>query len=174
MTKNISPQAEILRQLVINAGGPAEFARTYSQEHADKAIDPTYVSQILNGHRAFGERSRKQMASRAGLPDDYFEIRPITTYPTSSQTACEPRQPAKPRIHALIEKLQQLDENHPAVQAVEWALRDTPAKTSEALAGKEAQTANLQQERMDETKMKRLIGGIGKNGANLKLRKNNG
>lgn len=63
-----------LRRLVDKAGGPAEFARKHSRDDADKLIDPTYVSQILNGHRSFGEKARRNMATRAGLPADYFEV----------------------------------------------------------------------------------------------------
>ena len=44
-----------LRTLVVDAGGPAAFVRAYSQPAADKPIDPTYVSQLLNGKRVFGE-----------------------------------------------------------------------------------------------------------------------
>lgn len=50
-----------LRTLVVDAGGPAAFVRAYSQFAADKPIDPTYVSQLLNGKRVFGEKSAKNM-----------------------------------------------------------------------------------------------------------------
>lgn len=73
MPKPEDPHVEKLERLVTQAGGPAEFARKYSQDGADKPIDPTYVSQILNGHRAFGDKSRRNMAVRAGLRPDYFE-----------------------------------------------------------------------------------------------------
>ena len=56
-----------LRALVGLSGGPAEFCR----QHPD--IDASYVSQILNGHRAFRDRASLNMARRAGLPDRYFE-----------------------------------------------------------------------------------------------------
>ncbi|MDD3884534.1 MAG: hypothetical protein PHW66_06315 [Gallionella sp.] len=63
-----------LRKLVGSAGGPAAFAKSYSQEDADKPIDHTYVSQILNGHRSFGEKAARNMERRAGLPDGYFDL----------------------------------------------------------------------------------------------------
>lgn len=72
MTNDATPIA-LLRRMVSDAGGPAEFARRYSRDDADKPIDPTYVSQILNGHRSFGEKARRNMAERAGLAGDYFE-----------------------------------------------------------------------------------------------------
>lgn len=62
-----------LRELVESAGGPSAFARTYSQKDADKPIDETYISQILNGHRSFGEKAAKNMAERAGLESGYFD-----------------------------------------------------------------------------------------------------
>ncbi|MDA8095290.1 MAG: S24 family peptidase [Betaproteobacteria bacterium] len=67
-----SPRVAKLRRLVDEAGGPAAFAKRYSQRDADKPIDETYVSQILNGHRTFGEKAALNMARRAGLPKQYF------------------------------------------------------------------------------------------------------
>lgn len=67
-----TPQVLKLKQLVVAAGGPTAFAKKYSKLR-DQPIDPTYVSQILNGHRAFRDVARKNMAMRAGLDDDYFE-----------------------------------------------------------------------------------------------------
>lgn len=67
-----TPQLKILRELVIAAGGPLKFAEQYSRD-PENMINQTYVSQLLNGSRQFGEKSRRNMARRAGLPDDYFE-----------------------------------------------------------------------------------------------------
>jgi hypothetical protein len=63
-----------LRRLVDAQGGPAAFARAWSRNHEFSSIDPTYVSQLLNGHRAFGDRARLNMARRCALPDDFFEV----------------------------------------------------------------------------------------------------
>ena len=63
-----------LKALVDKSGGPADFARQYSKVDADKPIDATYISQILNGHRSFGDKARANMAKRAGLPENYFEL----------------------------------------------------------------------------------------------------
>lgn len=62
-----------LRRLVEKDGGPAAFARKRSRKDADKPIDPAFVSQILNGHRTFGEKAVKSMEERAGLPPGYFD-----------------------------------------------------------------------------------------------------
>lgn len=66
-----------LRSLVDKSGGPAAFARQYSEAGAkagaDKEISETYVSQILNRHRNFRERAARNMEKRAGLPRYYFD-----------------------------------------------------------------------------------------------------
>lgn len=64
---------ELLRALVKANGGNAEFARQCSSESADKPIDASYISQLLNGHRSFGEKAAKNMALRIGLDPDYFD-----------------------------------------------------------------------------------------------------
>jgi hypothetical protein len=50
-----------LRALVERAGGAAAFARTYP------GVDPTYISQLLNKHRNFGERAARTMETKIGL-----------------------------------------------------------------------------------------------------------
>ena len=69
----LTSSVEILRRLVDQAGGPAKFAKKYSIGDPDNPINPTYVSQILNGNRPFRDTARAQMAKRAGLPETYFE-----------------------------------------------------------------------------------------------------
>jgi len=64
---------KILRRLVEEAGGISKFARKHSKPDADKPIDETFVSQILNGHREFGEKARRNMERRSGLPYKFFE-----------------------------------------------------------------------------------------------------
>ncbi len=51
-----------LRLLVDKAGSIAAFCRRYSD------VDPTYVSQLMNGHRSFGERAARNMEKKIGLP----------------------------------------------------------------------------------------------------------
>lgn len=66
------------------------FAKNMSVDK-DDPIDPTFVSQILNGHRSFGDKARKNMAKRIGLSENYFEAtalqfeQPIATYCKKSQ-----------------------------------------------------------------------------------------
>lgn len=62
-----------LQQLVDKVGGIADFAKQYSRPDADKPIDPTYISQLLNGHRNFGEKAARNMEKRAGLAAYYFD-----------------------------------------------------------------------------------------------------
>lgn len=62
-----------LQNLVDRAGGPSQFAKKFSRINADKPIDETYVSQILNSHRKFGEKAARNMENRAGLPTEYFD-----------------------------------------------------------------------------------------------------
>lgn len=68
-----TPSVEILKKMVEKCGGPAKFARAYSKDDSDDPIDPTFVSQIINGHRPFRDQARLNMARRAGLPDDHFD-----------------------------------------------------------------------------------------------------
>lgn len=70
MTEISDPRVEILKAIVEAAGGPADFARRYSRDDADKPIDATYVSQIINGHRPFRDKARLNMARRAGLVNE--------------------------------------------------------------------------------------------------------
>ena len=64
-----------LKALVQAEGGVTEFARRRSSPNADKPIDTSYISQLLNGHRNFGEKSARSMERRAGLPEGYFDGR---------------------------------------------------------------------------------------------------
>lgn len=69
----LTPQAILLKTLVDDTGGPRAFVDKFRNDQADRPNDPTYVSQIINGHRAFRDVARRNMAVRAGLPPDYFE-----------------------------------------------------------------------------------------------------
>ena len=68
-----SSRIERLRELVEASGGPTGFVRTYNRKDGDKPLNESYVSQILNGHRPFGEKSARNMEKRAGLPPGYFD-----------------------------------------------------------------------------------------------------
>lgn len=82
---------EKLREMVIGAGGPAAFVRRYSRLDADKPIDASYISQLLNGHRNFGENAAKAMAKRMGYSEDFFSTAdtPSATNLTSSEKTNE-------------------------------------------------------------------------------------
>ena len=60
-------RVEKLRVLVEKAGGIAAFVRQYN------GIDPTYISQLLNGHRSFGERAARNMESKIGVEQGWFD-----------------------------------------------------------------------------------------------------
>lgn len=59
-----------LRRLVEQAGGPASFSRKHL------GIDPTYVSQLLNGHRNFGERAARNMEDKMGVDRGFLDLSP--------------------------------------------------------------------------------------------------
>lgn len=54
-------RVEALRNLVREHGSQAQFARRYG-------LDASYISQILSGHRSFGEKSARNMEDKIGLP----------------------------------------------------------------------------------------------------------
>lgn len=56
-----------LRRLVDAAGTIVAFAKRH------EGVDPTYVSQLLNRHRSFGERAARNMERRLGLPSGYLD-----------------------------------------------------------------------------------------------------
>lgn len=59
-----------LKRLVAAAGGTASFVRLHP------GVDPTYVSQLINGHRSFGERSARNMEIKIGLDRGSLDISP--------------------------------------------------------------------------------------------------
>ncbi len=69
-------RVDALRRLVGAEPSIAAFARKYG-------LDATYISQLLNGHRSFGERAAAKMAEQVGLPAGYFEQ--IDAQPTTDE-----------------------------------------------------------------------------------------
>jgi len=51
----------------IQKGDIAAFARKHG-------LDATYLSQLLNRHRSFGERAARNIEEKAGLPRRWFEV----------------------------------------------------------------------------------------------------
>lgn len=58
-----------LRVLVEQFDSIAAFARHHG-------LDATYISQLLNGHRQFGEKAARTMESKMNLPANYFDVGP--------------------------------------------------------------------------------------------------
>lgn len=100
-----TPQLEKLRQLVEQAGGNKAFAEKYSCL-ADDPINPVYIGQLLNGDRSFRDRGRENMARRAGLPADYFEVKEPD--PTPYLQPATP--PIQKQVQELIDLLQNADD----------------------------------------------------------------
>lgn len=93
---------------------------------------------MLGKRKSFGEKVAMDIATRAGLRPDYFDIDGNYEAAVDHQ-ANDPANATPPRIAALVEKLKTLPANHPAIQAVEWALRDispTPDPDSARKSGK--------------------------------------
>ena len=59
-------RAEALRALIKEQGSNAEFARKHG-------LDASYLSQLVNGHRAFGEKAARKMEEAIGLPNFFFD-----------------------------------------------------------------------------------------------------
>ena len=58
----------------------AAFCRKFEK------IDPNYISQILNGHRNFGEKAARTMEGKLGLPSGWFDRRSDNVWPFTSIT----------------------------------------------------------------------------------------
>lgn len=58
----------------------AAFCRKFEK------IDPNYISQILNGHRSFGEKAARTMEGKLGLPLGWFDRRTDNAWPFNSIT----------------------------------------------------------------------------------------
>jgi len=63
-----------LEKTVIKHGGIAKFVRERSRPDKEKSLNASYISQIINGTRNFGEKAAREMEDIAGLPEYYFDI----------------------------------------------------------------------------------------------------
>lgn len=90
-----SNRIEKLKLLIEQAGGLAKFARMY------EGIDATYLSQLLNGYRNFGEKSARNMEARIGLPPGWFDY--------GAQQLYEPPSTVDPHIKEIIALLEAMD-----------------------------------------------------------------
>ena len=68
-----------LQALVDDAGTIAAFCRKNFSKNADNPINPSYVSQLLNGTRNFGEDAARNMETQLGFPEYYFDYEEYTT-----------------------------------------------------------------------------------------------
>lgn len=59
---------ENLRAEVLRAGGPKPFVKKYCLER-----DPSYLSQVLNGHRSLGEQAARNLENDCGWEPGYLD-----------------------------------------------------------------------------------------------------
>lgn len=64
----------------------AAFCRKFER------VDPTYISQILNGHRNFGEKAARTMEEKLGLQAGWFDRDTESAWPFNSITYDEYQQ----------------------------------------------------------------------------------
>ena len=60
-------RVEKLKSFVQEKGGPAAVARKFND------VDASYLSQLINGHRPFGEKSARNLENKFSLPPLYFD-----------------------------------------------------------------------------------------------------
>jgi transcriptional regulator with XRE-family HTH domain len=88
-----------LRFLVEQTESIADFARKY-------LLDPTYISQLLNGHRSIGEKAARNLELKIGLEPDWLDREPGKEHkPISS-----PEVLLTPRERAMVGLFQGLTE----------------------------------------------------------------
>jgi len=83
-------RVERLKQFVQDSGGAAKLARDF------EGIDASYISQLINKHRPFGEKSARKIETLCRLPAYYFDRNEIR------------QDPAK---YVVDELFQQMDED---------------------------------------------------------------
>lgn len=62
-----------LEKIVDEYGGIEDFVRERSRPDREKSLSASYISQLINGTRNFGEKAARNMEDLAGLPDYYFD-----------------------------------------------------------------------------------------------------
>lgn len=62
-----------LEKTVTEYGGIENFVRERSRPDREKSLSASYISQLINGTRNFGEKAARNMEDLAGLPDYYFD-----------------------------------------------------------------------------------------------------
>lgn len=54
-------------------GGIAEFVRSLKAEEGESPLPQSYISQLLNGHRSFGEKAARKLERQAALAPGYLD-----------------------------------------------------------------------------------------------------
>jgi len=67
LNRAVKTRRDNLKRLVDSCGGAASLVKNHPE------IDPTYVSQLLNGHSTFGEKAARNMERKAGLSSGWLD-----------------------------------------------------------------------------------------------------
>ena len=64
-----SENRKLALKRLINASGNsvADFCRSHD-------LDPSYISQLLNGHRNIGEKAARKIEEKAGLETGFLDV----------------------------------------------------------------------------------------------------
>lgn len=62
-----------LKDLVDKEDTIVEFCKKWSKNPDEKPLNETYISQLLNGYRKFGERSARRFERTMYLDEKYFD-----------------------------------------------------------------------------------------------------
>lgn len=73
-----------LKEFVYLRGGAAAMSRMYD------GINTSYISQLVNGMRSFGEKAARKLEMQCGLPKNYFD-QPINIIESNDIKNVEPR-----------------------------------------------------------------------------------
>ncbi len=119
---------KILEDLVNEAGGKAAFCRKYSRDDAEKPISATFISQLINKHRTFGEKAARNLENQAGFDKYFFDRFDKKDHPSKFVSK---RKKEIAKLNVLQEELDDLD--FVRVQAFCEALKasKTPKKSND-------------------------------------------
>ncbi len=120
------PRVMLLRELIAKHRTVAEFCRTFK-------INATYVSQILNGRRAFGHRAAKKMGMQIAGNPAFFDSKvtassmiaftPTALLPGPSETAQALDVPDG-EVSALLQAYSKLSDKERARLLIEAEYKD--------------------------------------------------
>jgi SOS-response transcriptional repressor LexA len=84
-----------LRELVDLAGGPKKFV-------SGTELDASYISQLLNGHRNFGEKAARKVENEKRLQPRYFEPETLQTAAPSGAAVSVGNVSPGPEIRGMV------------------------------------------------------------------------